>query len=126
MSVSQLVKAVHQLTYTEMLAVAAEISTAIMMHEQKRTPGVSVQGPVYQDVAQALLDLRAPTDVLGQEEKLLRQLFSRKRSIAVELRGAGWHTDITTLSGAQASGTNLREALNRTLDQIITLQALQK
>lgn len=126
MSVSQLVKAVHQLTYTEMLSVAAEISTAIMMYEQKRTPGASVQGPVYQDVADALLAVKAPSDVLGQEEKLLRQLFSRKRSIAVELRGAGWHTDITTLSGAQASGINLREALNRTLDQIITLQALQK
>lgn len=126
MSIPQLVKHIHQLTYTEMLAVAAEVSTALMMYERKLTPGKEVQGPVYQHVAQALLDLKSPTDVLAQEEKLLRQIFSRRRSILVLLNGTGWSTDISTLPGATASGVNLREALNRTLDQVVTIQALQK
>jgi len=126
MSGPQLVKQIHQLTYSEMLTVSEHLSIALMRAEMKEKPGESVSGPAYSAVAHALLSLTAPTDVLAQEEKLLRQLFRRKRAIAVELKGAGWHTDITTLSGAQASGVNLREALNRTLDQIITLQALQK
>lgn len=126
MSIPQLVKQIHQLTYSEMLAVAAELSTSIMMQESKLTPDKAVQGPIPHAVAQALLGLHSPVDVLQQEEKLLRAIFSRKRSIAVHFQGGGWHTDITSLPGAHAAGTNLREALGRTIDQSITMQALQK
>lgn len=125
MSVPSLVKAIHQLTYLEMCAVAAELSTAIMMLEAKRTPDKSVQGPIHEDVAHAMLSLRAASDVLGQEDKLLRQLFSRKRSISVELKSGGWYTDITTLDAAKAAGVSLRESLNKTIDQIVTMQALR-
>lgn len=126
MSVPQLVKQIHHLTYKEMLEVAEAISVRLMKFEMKERPGEPVAGPPLGVVADALLAITSDVDLNAQEEKLLRQLFSRKRTIAVELTGGGWKTDITTLQGAQAVGTTLRDSLNKTLDQIITLQALQK
>lgn len=120
MSVPQLVKQIHLLTYKEMLQVAGAIQKALQEQDalDKGLPQTAI--------AEALLLVEGATDIMAQEETLLRQLFSRKRSISVERDGKGWLVDITTIPGAQAAGVSLREALSRSLDQIVTLQALQK
>lgn len=62
-------------------------------------------------------------DTVKQEEKLLREIFSRKRQLTIELSGNGWRVSIGTLN-ASVLGTGLREAISTILDQVVVARAL--
>lgn len=118
MSLPVLMKALRQLNYTDMMKLSEELDKQL---EDRR--GASEQANVIADVL-SKLDFPGIATVIKQEDVLLRQSFSRKRSISVKFDKGGYHVVCETLPGSQVIGLDLRTAFAQMTDQIVTMQAL--
>ena len=116
MSLPVLMKALRQLTYAEMIKLAEELDKQLQCDANNPT----------NVIAEVLSKLDFPEikDAYKQEHALLKQAFSRKRSIAVKFDKGGFYAACETLPGSQVVGLDLRALFPQMLDQIVTLQAL--
>jgi len=118
MSLPVLMKALRQLSYSEMMKLSEELEKQL---ESER--GRSEQVHVIADVL-SKLEFPGIKDATNEEAKLLKQAFNRKRSISVKF-DKGFYVVCETLPGSQVMGLDLRAAFPQMLDQIVTMQALQ-
>lgn len=122
MSIPHLIRQIRALPYNDIMMVANELRDRIgeLTHHK-------IEAVVLADI---LVRLQAgtvkPSDATLQEEKILREIFSRKRQITVSRKGNGWKIDVPSLPGAQVLGTELRPMFPMQLDQIITMHVLSK
>ena len=122
MSIPHLIRQIRALPYNDMMMVANELRDRIdeLTHHK-------IEAVVLADILSRLQAGQiAPSDATLQEEKILREVFSRKRQITVSRKGNGWEIDVPTLPGAQVFGTKLRPMFSMQLDQIITMHVLSK
>ncbi len=119
MSLPVLMKALRQLSYSEMMKLSDELTKQL---ETQRS---------FHDKQNHLADILSKLEfpavaaVIKQEDVLLRQSFSRKRSISVKFDKGGYYVVCETLPGSQVVATDLRSVFPQMLDQIVTMQALQ-
>ena len=116
MSLPVLMKAVRQLSYAEMMKLAEALQDQLLCQASE---------PINV-IAKVLSELNFPgiEDANKEEAKLLKQAFSRKRSISVKF-DKGFYAVCETLPGSQVMGPDLRAAFPQMIDQIVTMQALQ-
>ena len=122
MSIPHLIRQIRALPYNDMMMVANELRDRIgeLTHHK-------IEAVVLADILSSLQAGQiALSDATLQEEKILREVFSRKRQITVSRRGGGWEIDVPSLPGAQVFGTELRPMFPMQLDQIITMHVLSK
>lgn len=119
MSAAHLSKQLRALSYTEMKAVAGEIAGALLKHQRD-----DIDATLIADVL-TRLEGDARVDALSvAEEKILREIFSRKRAVAISRAGNGWQIEIASMPGSHVTGLELRPMFSMMLDQIITMHAL--
>jgi hypothetical protein len=109
-----------QLPYADMKEIAKELSTAYENQDDRSIPATVRMAEALSIVSRLEIPV---ADVSLQEEKLLRRIFNRKRSMAISLEGKGWRVSIGTL-GSHVLGTSLREAIRTCLDQLVVAEAL--
>lgn len=122
MSIPHLIRQIRALPYNDMMMVANELRDRIdeLTHHK-------IEAGVLADILSRLqAGTVKPSDATLQEEKILREIFSRKRQITVSRKGNGWEIDVPSLLGAQVLGTELRPMFQMQLDQIITMHVLSK
>lgn len=120
MSVASVIRAIRALPFSDMMLVAQELRDRIGDLTHQKIEAVTL--------AEILVRLQTDQQPLSQqtqqEEKILCEIFNRKRSINIAQRGNGWTIDIPTLAGSQVLGTELRPMFPMMLDQIITMHVL--
>ena len=121
-NVSSLVRQIRAMPYQDMMLVAEEIRSRICDLTQQK-----IEAVVLANILSRLQEGESPiTEQAAEEERVLRDIFRVKRSIAVARTGPGWLIDCSTLPGAQVAGKDLRALFPMLLDQVITLHVLTK
>jgi hypothetical protein len=115
-SCQQIYKLLAQMPYTEMEALAEAL--------HGRISGARTPEQLAHALAHAGTDLFDDKSDDGQEAKLTRRIFNRKRTISIAPSGSGYAVTIPTVPGSSVVHTNLRVALGQMLDQAITHEAL--
>lgn len=122
MSVASVIRAIRSLPYQDMMLVANELRDRIGELTHNKIEAVTL--------AEILVRLQTDQQPLSEqtreEEKILVEIFNRKRSVNISQRGTGWVIEIPTLDGSQVLGTELRPMFPMMLDQIITMHVLGK
>ena len=120
MSTLTLAKHLRALSYADMMILARTVSERIA----QRPPG-PIDAPLIADILSDL-QIQGLQEATLQEEKILREIFSRKRTINVVRANAGWEIDVPTLPSGQVFGIELRPLFGLQLDQLITFHVLNK
>lgn len=111
-----LVKALRDLPYADMMAVADSICMA---------QGKIITLDSTALVANALASLKLKeSDGPDEDERNLRELIRRKRSVSISPVQNGWIVEIPGIAGSQAQSPSLRVALQHMLDQAITAKIM--
>lgn len=121
-AVSQLIKQIRALPYSDMMMVTNEIRDRLHDLTQQR-----IEASVLAEILSRLQESNVPlSDATKEEEKVLREIFRVKRSMSIQKHHGGWMIDISTVPGAQVVHTELRIAWSMMLDQMITLHVLTR
>lgn len=113
MSLEALDKMLHRLTYMEMRELSGQLCSKL---------DVSIYP---EKLAAALLDLKVQASVSrSDEEKITKQVFKRKRTIAIEQVGTGWETTIPTIPGTTIRSSSLHDAVSGSIDAAVSLKAM--
>ena len=116
-------KQLRSVPYVDMMELAGAI--AAQLNERKLQSEVPPE--LVAAVLSSLIDnVPALSQTTINDEKILREVFSRKRTLTVQRKGHGWELDCSTLPGSQVLGQELRSLFGLMLDQIITLRVLSK
>jgi hypothetical protein len=121
-AITNVIKQIRSLPYTDMMIVAEEIRDRIHQLTEQRIEAI-VLADILARIKPESIQL---TENTIEEEKVLKEIFRVKRSCVIGRHGAGWMIDISTVPGAQVVGVELRALFPMMLDQIITLHVLQK
>ncbi len=121
MSLDKLKTEIRQLPYSDMKLLASQLADEL--ESRGAGPGVT---STADDVAEALLALPISAEQPASlEDQYLRAVFKRKRAIAIVCEDKGWAVNIAGVNGAVGHDPNLREAINRLLDNVVGLKALE-
>lgn len=116
MSCQQIYKLLAQMSYTEMETLAEAL--------HGRLAGARTPDQLAHALAHAGTDLFDDKPEDGQEARITRRIFNRKRTISITPSGKGYSVTIPTVPGSSVVHTNLRVALGQMLDQAIAHEAL--
>ena len=118
--ISALLRQIRSLPFEDMVMLAEYVRLELLKRKDSDLDAYIV--------AHALLSISAaePTvsDQTKNEEKVLKKIFSRKRTISITQRNGGWVCDISTLKAASVMGTELRATLGQLLDTAVTVHIL--
>jgi hypothetical protein len=118
---TNLTKQIRSLPFAEMVKVAHNLSVEL---EKRREENVDA----YLIATALIAAVSGPMEVsemTASEEKVFKQLFSRKRSITVSYDGC-WKVNVNNIPGANSQGTELRATLAQALDSAVTIHILTK
>lgn len=116
-----LTKQIRNLPFTEMLEVAKHLYEELQKHSEEDIDAFLVAQALVSAVSGPL----SVSDMTAQEEKIFRKMFNRKRTITISYDGY-WKVDLSTISGADAQGTELRATIAQMLDSAVTIHILTK
>lgn len=121
-----LIKQLRQLPYADMMELAEVVREQLV--KRHADAGISVIGQrSIADVLSAIQIGSVPqSEVTTAEQRILREIFTRKRQVTINKQGAGYAMEILTVPGSQVLGTDLRVIFPQMLDQITTLSALKR
>lgn len=114
--IADVLKQIRLLPYQDMMAVARELNCAL--------PGnVPVQtiADALAEIAHVKVDDSAQTTA---EQKLLHQIFARRRSISIKSVRGVFQIELQTLNGAVIH-KDLQVGLQQLIDTVVTAQALR-
>lgn len=118
-----LIKQLKQLPYADMCQLAKTINEQL----EERCGGLNL---TFVNIADVLAGLKPgivkQSEMTTLEQKIIREIFNRKRSIAVSQHGSGYEMEISTVPGSLVHGLDLRVMFPQMLDQITTLSAMKK
>lgn len=121
-NVTHVIRQIRALPFNDMMLVAEEIKSRIGELTQHK-----IEAAVLAGILSRLTDGKGElTDVVKEDEAVLKEIFRVKRQCIIQKHGKGWQIDVPTVPGAQVVGQNLREMFSMMLDQIITLHVLKK
>jgi hypothetical protein len=111
-----LVKAFRDLPYADMMNVADAVCAA---------GGGIITLEKTAQIAHALAHLKHEMpEGPDEDERNLRELIRRKRSVSISPVQNGWIVEIPGIAGSQAQSPSLRVALQHMLDQAITAKIM--
>lgn len=116
-----LTKQVRNLPFSDMLEVAKNLTEELQKHSEADIDAFLVA----QALIAAVSGPMTVSDMTAQEEKIFRKIFSRKRALTVSYDGC-WKVDLSTISGVNAQGTELRATMSQLLDSAVTIHILTK
>lgn len=116
----QAVKGIERLTYAEMMVFAHALAMNLAAKKPEKLDPNSL--------ADALLKIqeKLPNQPVTDDDKELRQIFSRARNIGISRVGNGWRIDCSTIPGATVANNDLRTGLHQLLDTLIVVHVLKK
>jgi hypothetical protein len=114
-------KRLRALPYADMVKVASTLHEIL-----RRRSGVDINATA---LANALAELGAshvPDSIESQQEnKILREMFRSKRTIAIKEFNGGFNIELSTLRG-HVMHKDLKQGLIQMLDTLVAAQALKK
>lgn len=116
--IADFLKQLRQLPYQDMMIVAQELTRELEKHGAEDTSDVAA---ALSAVAGMKLEDSMSTQ---QEHKILRELFSRKRSISVKEHNGGFTIQLDTLRGHMMH-KDLKQGISLMLDTLVAAQALK-
>lgn len=111
-----LLKNLDAMPYSEMMVLARYL--------EKQMPGCNLTSELVASVLSEAKAGLSENKTEQQEQKILLQVFSRKRTINIKKFNTGYAIEVPTLPGSTVTGTDLRAMLGQMLDQIVTVEVL--
>src|SRR5262249_30263835 len=121
MSLQDVSRAIRALPYADMVQLAAEVARNLRPNPHETADATDVADALIMAATETQIE---PSELTKQENRILAQIFSRKRQIVVEKQKAGWLLAVPTLN-ASVMGTDLRTLLPMLIDQITTLHVMK-
>ncbi len=109
-------KELRKLPYSDMMQVAKALS--------EEMDNVYSANKIADDLATVSQMKIADSGSTQVDQKIVRKLFGRKRSISIRPDGAGYRVSVPTLN-VNTSHTDLRSALTHVIDIAVTAEALK-
>ena len=123
-SIQNLTKQLRALPFLDMMQVAEELRARLVAQAPK--DGFVEPANLARVLAQLDTTDITLSEMTQAEEKILRRIFARKRTVSIQRQGQGWEMSCSTLPGSQVLGTELRPMFQLMLDQVITMHELGK
>lgn len=117
-----LTKAIRLLPFSDMVRLAEDLRLEI---EKRKDDDLDAYV-----VAHALINACATeielSDITANEERVFKDIFSRKRQVTVQRDGSHWKVELPSMNGTQVVGTELRATIGQMLDSAATVHILTR